>query len=59
MRGHRYTMRVILRPISVAHPRIDLCTKNPSPGHDWHHDHILRATTSGLAPYNEEVTSVF
>ena len=29
IRGHRYTRRLILRPISAAHPRIDLCTKNP------------------------------
>ena len=30
-RGHRYTRRLILRPISAARPRIDLCTKNPPP----------------------------
>ena len=29
IRGHRYTRRLILRPISAARPRIDLCTKNP------------------------------
>ena len=29
IRGHRFTRRLILRPISVARPRIDLCTKNP------------------------------
>ena len=29
IRGHRYTRRLILRPISTARPRIDLCTKNP------------------------------
>ena len=29
IRGHRYTRRLILRPISVAHPWIDICTKNP------------------------------
>ena len=28
-RGHRYTRRLILGPISAVHPRIDLCTKNP------------------------------
>ena len=27
--GHGYTRRLILRPISAACPRIDLCTKNP------------------------------
>ena len=32
IRGHRYTRRLILRPISVARPRIDLCTKNPARG---------------------------
>ena len=32
VRGHRYTKRLILRPISAARPRIDLCTKNPPPG---------------------------
>ena len=31
VRGHRYTRRLILRPISAARPRIDLCTKNPPP----------------------------
>ena len=29
MRGHRYTKRLILKPISAARPRIDFCTKNP------------------------------
>ena len=29
IRGHRYTRRLILRPISAARPRIDLCTKKP------------------------------
>ena len=29
IRGHPYTRRMILRPISAARPRIDLCTKNP------------------------------
>ena len=29
IRGHRYTRRLILRPISAARPQIDLCTKNP------------------------------
>ena len=33
IRGHRYTRRLILRPISAARPRVDLCTKNP-PGHN-------------------------
>ena len=28
IRGHHYTRRLILRPISAARPRIDLCTKN-------------------------------
>ena len=28
---HRYTRRLILRPISAARPQIDLCTKNPPP----------------------------
>ena len=32
IRGHLYTRRLILRPISAARPRIDLCTKNPPPG---------------------------
>ena len=32
IRGHRYTRRLILQPISAARPRIDLCTKNPPPG---------------------------
>ena len=31
IRGHRYTRRLILRPISAARPRIDLCTKNLPP----------------------------
>ena len=31
IRGHLYTRRLILRPISAACPRIDLCTKNPPP----------------------------
>ena len=31
IRGHRYTRRLILRPILAARPRIDLCTKNPPP----------------------------
>ena len=31
IRGHCYTRRLILRPISEARPRIDLCTKNPPP----------------------------
>ena len=30
IRGHRFTRRLILSPISVARPRIDLCTKNSS-----------------------------
>ena len=29
IRGHRYTRRLSLRPISAARPRIDLCTKKP------------------------------
>ena len=29
IRGHRYTRRLILRPISAARPWIDLCTKKP------------------------------
>ena len=29
IRGHRYTRRLILRPISAKSPRIDLCTKTP------------------------------
>ena len=32
IRGHCYTRRPILRPISVARPQIDLCTKNPPGG---------------------------
>ena len=32
-KGHHYTRRLILRPISAARPRIDLCTKN-SPSRD-------------------------
>ena len=28
IRGHRYTRRLILRPISAARPRTDTCTKN-------------------------------
>ena len=32
IRGHRYTRRLILRPISAARPRIDLFTKNPPGG---------------------------
>ena len=31
LRGHRYTRRLILRPISAVRPWIDLCTKNPPP----------------------------
>ena len=34
IRGHRYTRRLILRPISAARPRIDLCTKNPPRDND-------------------------
>ena len=33
IRGHRYTGRLILRPISAARPRMDLCTKTPPGGH--------------------------
>ena len=29
IRGHRFTRRLTLRPISAACPRIDLCTKKP------------------------------
>ena len=29
LRSHRYTRRLILRPISAAHPRINLFTKKP------------------------------
>ena len=32
IRGHRYTRRLILRPISAARPRTDTCTKNPPRG---------------------------
>ena len=36
--GHLYTRRLILRPISAACPRIDLCTKNPpSPRYAYHY----------------------
>ena len=31
IRGHHYTRRLILWPISVAHPRLDRCSKNPPP----------------------------
>ena len=31
IRGHSYTRRLILQPISAACPRIDVCTKNPPP----------------------------
>ena len=43
IRGHLYTRRLILRPISAARPRIDLCTKNPPPPGPWPwgFDHVL------------------
>ena len=39
-RGHHYTRSLILRPISAAHPWIDLCTTNP-PG-------FIHLTLNGL-----------
>ena len=30
IKGHRYTRRLILWPISAAHPQIDFCTKTPT-----------------------------
>ena len=42
IRGHCYTRRLILRPISAARPRIYLCTKNPPP------PRIIRMHTSFL-----------
>ena len=35
IRGHRYTRRLILRPISVARPRIDFSAKNTPPPWPW------------------------
>ena len=35
IRGHLYTRRLILKPISAARPRIDLCTKNTPPNAWW------------------------
>ena len=37
IKDHRYTRRLILRPISAARPRIDLYTKNPPP-ESYKHD---------------------
>ena len=36
IRGHCYTRRLILQPISAACPWIDLCTKNPPPSYNVH-----------------------
>ena len=47
IRGHCYTRRLILWPISAAHPWIDLCTKNPPPpvpDHVWYHLKIFLHT---------------
>ena len=35
IRGQHYTRRLILRPISAACPRIDLCTKTPQMSPFW------------------------
>ena len=51
IRGHLYTRRLILRPISAARPRIDLCTKNP-PGKKDHCIHMLWCIFMGLG-HNE------
>ena len=48
IRGHHYTRRLILRPISAARPRIDLCTKNPPPGALMFNTHAVNVLKQGV-----------
>ena len=47
-KGHCYTKRLILRPISAARPRIYLCTKNPPPRGHWPTPHFATMFSHGL-----------